>query len=111
MSKHERRREYDAKRLEELSTMLMNFAADVDGVADTLNGQPAVVHCGDAPSKALKTLGLFVDNLIVHEEQTARRERDDARKAARPGKIRDEMNQILARMGKLEKELKKIDSF
>jgi hypothetical protein len=111
MSKHERRREYDANRLGELSTVLIDFASDLDDVGLSLNGQPAIIYSGDAPTRAVKTLRLFVDNLKVHEEQTARRNRDTARKAARPGKIRDEMNQMLARLGRLEKELKKIDSF
>ena len=111
MTKNARRRVYTTKRLEELSTVLTDFAIVVDTVAGGLNGDPAVVYCGDAPSKAVKTLQLFTENLAGHREQTARRERDADRKAARPGKIRDEMNQMLARLGRLEEELKKIDSF
>ena len=111
MTKNARRREYPAKRLNELSTLLTDFVDNLDAVAESLNGQPAIVYCGDAPAKATKTLRLFVRNLVAHEEQTARRERDTARKAARPGKIRDEMNQMLARLGRLEEELKKIESF
>jgi len=111
MTKNERRREYTANRLGELSTLLMNLSVDLDDVGLSLNGKPAVIYSGDAPSKAVNTLKLFIDNLKNHEQQTARRERDDARKIARPGKIRDEMNQMLARLGRLEKELKKIDSF
>jgi hypothetical protein len=111
MAKNIRRRVYTTKRLKELSSVLNNFASVVDHVADKLNGEPAIVYCGDAPSKAVKTMRLFTSNLAAHEEQTARRERDTARKAARPGKIRDEMTQMMTRLAKLEKELKKIDSF
>jgi hypothetical protein len=111
MTKNMRRRVYTTKRLLELSSVLGNFAGVVDTVAGELNGEPAVVFCGDAPSKAVKTLRLFTENLAAHKEQTARREHDTARKAARPGKIRDEMTQMMTRLEKLEKELKKIDSF
>ena len=111
MAKNMRRRIYTTKRLEELSGVLDSFAGVVGAIAEDLNGEPAVVYCGDAPSKAVKTLRLFTENLAAHKEQTARREHDTARKAARPGKIRDEMHQMMTRLEKLEKELKQIDSF
>jgi len=111
MTKNMRRRVYTTNRLKELSDVLTNFSTIVDHVAKNLNGKPAVVYCGDAPSKAIKTLKLFTENLATHESQTARREHDTARKAARPGKIRDEMTQMMTRLEKLEKELKQIDSF
>ena len=111
MAKNARRRMYTTKRLEELSTVLTDFAIVVDTVAGGLNGDPAVVYCGDAPSKAIKTLRLFTENLAAHREQTARREKDEARKAARPGKIRDDMTQMYDKLAKMEAELKRIESF
>ena len=101
MAKNARRRMYTTKRLEELSTVLTDFAIVVDTVAGSLN----------APSKAIKTLRLFTENLTSHREQTARREKDDARKAARPGKIRDDMTQMYDKLAKMEAELKRIESF
>ena len=111
MTKNERRREYSAKQLEELSDVLIGFASTVDKIGESLNGDPAIVYCGNAPSKAVKTLRLFTENLANHEEQTARRNRDTARKAARPGKIRQEMTEMYDKLSKLEKELQRIQSF
>ena len=111
MTKNERRREYTARQLEDFGNVLMEFANVADKVGEGLNGDPAVLYCGDAPAKAVKTLRLFTENLTSHREQTARREKDDARKAARPGKIRDDMAQMYDKLVKMEAELKRIESF
>ena len=111
MTKNERRREYTARQLEDFGNVLMEFANVADTVGEGLNGDPAVLYCGDAPAKAVKTLRLFTENLANHKEQTARRNRDTARKAARPGKIRQEMTEMYDKLAKLEKELEKVASF
>ena len=111
MTKNERRREYTARQLEDFGNVLMEFANVADKVGEGLNGDPAVLYCGDAPAKAVKTLRLFTENLANHKEQTARRNRDTARKAARPGKIRQEMTEMYDKLAKLEKELEKVASF
>ena len=111
MTKNERRREYTARQLEDFGDVLMGFAKVADTVGEGLNGDPAVLYCGDAPAKAVKTLRLFTENLVNHKEQTARRNRDTARKAARPGKIRQEMTEMYDKLAKLEKELEKVASF